>query len=163
MTAEHGHSPHRTAPRVAERCTYGLLCLNHDPAFPIGEQHDALEFDEIRAAVRERNLAGHGECDLLIGRYRDSRDAQEKVLLEVGCPGTGERAEPAAGCKHSQPHPHTVWMESDWLELLACAYLDKKVPQIMLDRFNRSCWTKIRVIRLAPRMGLYLGVRDEDE
>lgn len=127
--------------------TYGLICLNHDPAIEFGD-HDSVYEDRPMLAIA-RNPAGtdwaaaHARCDVLVGRY--------DPILELACPGTLGMGRDTGCGWHAKP----FWADADWLRLLAAAYrVGDAIPAEATEPFASRCWTRERVLRLGPLLGL---------
>jgi hypothetical protein len=115
--------------------TYRVLCLSHDPAIIVTDEWEPLEWnneDEPIAAVAKRlgSLASHAKCDLMVGAY-------STPLVQVACPPNE---------KHWHKEP--VWMDANWLKLMAAAMIEPNdAVNTVLDRFH-GCWNPERVRRL---------------
>lgn len=132
--------------------TYGLICLNHDPAIEFGDHDSVYDAEPMLAIARNPSgadwAAAHGRCDLLVARY-------SYPIVELGCPGTlGVNRE--AGCRwHSQP----IWADADLVRLLVAACQPgSAIPEAVLESFTSRCWKRERVLRLGPLLGLGSGV-----
>lgn len=124
---------------------YRLLCLNHDPVIPGEGQIDQER--EILSIART-GASDHAACDVLIGRYYYG-------LVAVCCPGTHGRGDPGGRACGLGDHQKERWAEREWIELLAHAYHDGRgVPPALIKTFERSCWTRTRMARLGPLLGI---------
>lgn len=113
------------------------MCLSHDPALIISDDDRHEPFVPTR---EEACLAGHKECDIMIGAF-------SYPLVRIGCYGLSLTG--PTGCKGV--HSQVIWIEIDWLRLLCASHgvLDTKLT----NPLTRSCWTPERLIRLAREMG----------
>lgn len=120
--------------------TYGILCLSHDPAIDTG--HQCHTPDEAAQRIAG-GIEGHAACDLLIGRY-------SYPLVEVGCPAS--KTQPAQlRCGHSS----TVWVDAEWLRLLAaCRTSSDPAVRDAAEHLRQMCWSPERVDRLRAELGL---------
>ncbi|MFH8619180.1 hypothetical protein ACH4E8_29520 [Streptomyces sp. NPDC017979] len=119
---------------------YRILCLSHDPAIATSSSYHYPEGAED--AIRDQ-IQGHAHCDLVIGRYSGG-------LVEIGCPSTPD---PATGrCVHGS----TVWIDSDWLRLLAAAHTSADTTVQHAAQHRCMPWHRLRRLRNAldlPRTG----------
>lgn len=119
---------------------YHVLCVSHDPAIVITEDHEFRSpHDALAAAANpasHERLAGHVGCDLLVGRY-------SYPLIEVGCPG-GDRCRPG----YHRPDSD-MWADAGWLRLLHAAH--SRGDDVTGFRL-RPCWTRSRVLSLAREL-----------
>jgi hypothetical protein len=136
--------------------TYGLICLNHDPAIEFGEHEHCYDRDVMLTAARYPGdydwTSAHARCDLLVARY--------DPILEIGCPGTLGLGRDS-GCRwHEKP----FWADADWIRLLAAAYqAGDAIPANVFEPFNSRCWKRERVLRLRPLLGVRLTAVIPDE
>lgn len=123
--------------------TYRVLCLSHDPAIECGEYQRP---ETAEAAIAE-GITDHADCDLVIGRY-------SYPLVELGCPRTarttGQPTPPRPNgitCCHGS----TVWVDRDWLWLLAAAYQspDPDMRVAIEKGHAQQClpWERLRRLR----------------
>lgn len=125
--------------------TYRVLCLSHDPAIVAADDFQRPETAEGAIAA---GISEHEHCDLVIGRY-------SYPLVELGCPRTirttGQPTPPRPNgitCYHSG----TIWVDRDWLWLLAAAHQSPDPGmRVAIDRgHSRQClpWERLRRLRL---------------
>lgn len=121
---------------------YSVLCLSHDPAIIV---HDPgyNRPEQAEAAIRD-GIAGHEQCDLMIGRY-------SYPLVELGCPRSADQPE------HLRPdtlrcyHGGTMWTSKDVLLLLAAAYQSTDpAMREAVDTARFSClpWERLKRLRV---------------
>lgn len=122
---------------------YRILCLSHDPAIVVDLNWNNPE-QAIAAALAPGShpeSALHEHCDLPIGRF-------SYPLVEVCCPaGNGTFAHGV----HLEP----VWLDRDYLVLLATALAVEGNPQLaaaVQQVTRRGCWTAERLRRLRVEM-----------
>lgn len=125
--------------------TYGLICLNHEPAIEFGDRESVYDPEPMIAAAKypadHEAASGHERCDLVVARY-------SYPIVEILCPGKGERA---LGCRwHDKP----VGISDDHMRLLIAAYQSSDVPDWVTEPFSSRCWKRDRVLRLGPLLGL---------
>jgi hypothetical protein len=132
--------------------TYRVLCLSHDPAI-IAADGDWRRPDAAEQAIAN-GIDGHDGCDLMIGRY-------SYPLVAVGCPPSAPNRHPGSSCCHSG----TMWIDSDWVRLLAAV---QQGPDGHASRIAGSghfqCWTSSRLRRLRLELGtahLYIPTPQE--
>lgn len=129
---------------------YSVLCLSHDPAIIV---HDPgyNRPEQAEAAIRD-GVDGHADCDLMIGRY-------SYPLIEIGCPAASGRP------KHLRPsvvtcyHGSTVWIDRDWLWILAAAYQspDPAMRAAIEQGHQQQCLPWERLRRLRVELGFTVG------
>lgn len=121
---------------------YSVLCLSHDPAIIV---HDPgyNRPEQAEAAIRD-GIDGHADCDLMIGRY-------SYPLIEIGCPAALGRPKHRPGvvtCCHGS----TVWIDRDWLWILAAAYQspDPGMRAAIEKGRSQQClpWERLRRLRV---------------
>ncbi|MEU5974380.1 hypothetical protein [Streptomyces sp. NPDC047315] len=111
--------------------TYRILCLSHDPAITIsGSYHQPEDAED---AIRDQ-IPEHANCDLAIGRY-------SYPLIELGCPPSKDR--PPRLCTHGS----TVWIDSDWLRLLAAAHTSADTTVQQAAKHRCMPWHRLRRLR----------------
>jgi hypothetical protein len=121
---------------------YSVLCLSHDPAIIV---HDPgfNRPEQAEAAIRD-GIAGHGQCDMMIGRF-------SYPLVELGCPNSGDQAQSLRPGVLRCFHAGTQWIDKEWLLLLAAAYQssDPAVREAV-KAGNHSClpWERLRRLRV---------------
>ena len=125
--------------------TYGLICLNHDPGIEIGDHTIEYQPETMLAVAKDpagRDWGEHARCDLVVAAY-------SYPIVRVGCPG---KTVNGAGCRwHEQP----MWIERDLLRLLISAYqAGDAVPDWATEPYSSRCWSRERVLRLGPVLGL---------
>ena len=122
--------------------TYRILCLSHDPATII-ETPDWNRPEQAEAAI-QAGIDGHPACDLAIGRY-------SYPLVELGCPSTLGRRTPPRPNGITCCHGSTVWVDRDWLWVLAAAYQssDPSVVAAVERGHQRQClpWERLKRLR----------------
>jgi len=121
--------------------TYRVLCLSHDPAIVAADDFQRPETAE--AAITE-GIAEHAGCDLVIGRY-------SYPLVELGCPSTRGRSTPPRPNGITCCHGRTVWVDRDWLWILAAAYQspDPGMRAAVERGHQRQClpWERLKRMR----------------
>lgn len=118
---------------------YYPICLNHDPGIVI--DHD-FTYEEANSLSTRDRLSGHENCDIVIGRY-------SAPLVEVAC--LGRQLAGPTGCKAY--HIKAMWIDRDWLRLLATAGPDAH-PGAMGALSERGCWPLERVHRLRVELDM---------
>jgi hypothetical protein len=121
--------------------TYRILCLSHDPALVLEQEYSSGRGG--REAVEAAVLAGvkdHEGCDLLLGRF-------SYPLIEVGCPK-------GPSCTHRG----AVWLDTEWLQLLAAVgdgpHDEQLHKAVARARRTNRCWTEQRLNRLRLELDL---------
>lgn len=114
--------------------SYYVLCMSHDPAIQLGDYGNRPEpaLEAIAAGVD-----GHAGCDLAVGRY-------SYPLVGVCCPASRDQTAKLRCC-HGSP----VWVDRDWLRLLAAGYqtTDPLVEEAV-KKVSGLCWPWERLRRL---------------
>jgi hypothetical protein len=122
--------------------TYYILCLSHDPAITVNDPSYNRP-EQAEAAIAE-GIAGHAGCDLVIGRY-------SYPLVELGCPSTLGRRTPPRPNGITCCHGGTVWVDRDWLWILAAAYQspDPAMMAAVERGHQRQClpWERLKRLR----------------
>lgn len=117
--------------------SYYILCLSHDPAITA---RDCSSPEAAQQAI-EAGIEGHLGCDLLIERVSGAP-------VEYGCP---PQLQSGKACFHSV----VLWVDADWLRLLAHARKSTDPrTQEAARRVRASCWTPDRVHRLRQSLGI---------
>lgn len=134
------------------------LCLSHDPATIIdARQGGHTDLSNLLVELdnaRERSHNPHRHCDIMIAGFTDATSTLRPYVIV--CPPT----DPGEG---DHQHDELVQVEASWLAIAAAvvkpegAYIPHGDPLVDALRNLPTCWSSVRVRRLALLLGVPRG------